>query len=185
MAKIKWSVAVVCCTDNCMDIFFKKLPSDCDYQVVESPVGPLLLIADQKALLGLIWYKASYKKQLRGHNENPQSTLLKKANKQLKEYFNGQRKDFDIPLRPLGTEFQSLAWEQLQKIPYGQTISYQDQAKKLGDTNKARAVGMANSRNCIAIIIPCHRVISKSGGLCGFASGTRNKKYLLQLEQAL
>ena len=90
--------------------------------------------------------------------------------------------DFDLPLAPDGTEFQKKAWMALKQIPYGQAYSYQKQAHKLGDPKKARAVGMANSRNPIPIVIPCHRVIARSGAIHGFSGGVHRKKFLLKLE---
>jgi methylated-DNA-[protein]-cysteine S-methyltransferase len=102
--------------------------------------------------------------------------------KQLREYFAGQRIYFSVPLVIAGTIFQKKAWEQLLSIPYGETISYGEQAKRLGDLKKARAVGAANGKNPISIIIPCHRVIGKNGNLTGFGGGLKNKQYLIELE---
>ena len=98
------------------------------------------------------------------------------------EYFSKKRTSFDLPLDPEGTEFQKKTWEILSKIPYGQTISYSEQAKLIGDVKKTRAVGMANSKNPLAIAIPCHRVIGKNGTLTGYAGGINKKKFLLNLE---
>ncbi len=105
------------------------------------------------------------------------------AQSQLKEYFKGQRKQFNLDLNPKGTAFQKLVWHQLVKIPYGQTISYGELAKKIGNPNASRAVGMANGKNPISIIVPCHRVIGKNGNLTGFGGGIEVKKYLLEFEQ--
>jgi len=107
-----------------------------------------------------------------------------KQKKQLTEYFAGERKIFDLPLVLNGTAFQILAWKQLMKIPYAQTISYAEQAEKIGDRKKARVVGMANGLNPIPIIIPCHRVIGSNGQLTGFAGGMDKKTYLLNFEKA-
>ncbi len=101
------------------------------------------------------------------------------AQSQLKEYFKGQRKQFNLDLNPKGTAFQKLVWQQLVKIPYGQTISYGELAKKIGNPNASRAVGMANGKNPISIIVPCHRVLGKNGSLTGFGGGIEVKKYLL------
>jgi O-6-methylguanine DNA methyltransferase len=103
---------------------------------------------------------------------------------QLNEYFQGIRTTFDLPLIMHGTDFQKQVWQQLLKIPYGQTICYSEQATRIGDKNKARAVGMANGCNPIPIIVPCHRVIGKSGHLTGFAGGVDKKAYLLNLERS-
>ncbi len=105
--------------------------------------------------------------------------------KQLKEYFAGTRKEFDVPLDIEGTDFQKRVWDELQKIPYGKTISYKTLAEKLGDVKAIRAVGKANGQNPIAIIIPCHRVIGADGSLTGYAGGLDIKEKLLHLEGAL
>jgi len=104
---------------------------------------------------------------------------------QLKEYFAGTKKKFDVPLDVIGTEFQKKVWQELQKIPYGKTISYKTLSEKLGDVKAIRAVGTANGKNPIAIIIPCHRVIGADGKLIGYASGLDIKEKLLHLEGAL
>lgn len=111
-----------------------------------------------------------------------QSELSEIACKELTEYFNGQRKVFDLPLKPQGTEFQKSVWEALRQIPYGQTRSYAQIAEALNNPKGYRAVGMANNKNPILILIPCHRVIGKNGNLKGFAAGLSVKEYLLNLE---
>lgn len=112
-----------------------------------------------------------------------ETSLIKKASKQLKEYFNGEREIFDLPLAPQGTEFQKKVWQVLQNIPYGETRSYKEIATIVGNPKASRAVGMANNRNPIAIIIPCHRVIGHNGSLTGYAGGLSIKEYLLNLEK--
>lgn len=109
--------------------------------------------------------------------------LSQKTKKQLNEYFQGKRKIFDLPLVYNGTEFQIQTWKQLIKIPYAKTISYAEQAERIGNKNKARAVGLANGLNPISIIIPCHRVIGSNGHLVGFGGGLEKKSFLLKLEQ--
>lgn len=111
------------------------------------------------------------------------SSILDETERQLAEYFERCRVEFDIPLDPVGTVFQMKAWRVLSTIPYGTTISYADQARALGDERKARAVGGANGRNPIPIVVPCHRVIGSDGSLTGFALGTDVKKTLLDLER--
>jgi methylated-DNA-[protein]-cysteine S-methyltransferase len=101
---------------------------------------------------------------------------------QLQEYFQGLRQHFTVPLAPLGTPFQQHVWEELQHIPYGTTITYQELARRVGNPNAARAVGHANGRNPIAIIIPCHRVVGQNGHLRGYAGGLAMKQRLLQHE---
>ena len=112
------------------------------------------------------------------------SATINSTIKQLSEYFNQTRKDFDIPTNPQGTEFQLKVWNELQKIPYGETKSYQDIAKNIGNIKACRAIGMANNKNPIAILIPCHRVIGKNGSLTGYASGLDIKEKLLILEKS-
>lgn len=108
-----------------------------------------------------------------------------KLNAQLGEYFNNQKWAFDIPLKPSGTEFQKSVWQELQKIPFGKTISYLDLAKRLGDEKVIRAAANANGKNPICILIPCHRVIGTSGSLTGYAGGLHRKNYLLELEKGI
>lgn len=112
-----------------------------------------------------------------------ETDLLKKANEELQEYFNGKRKLFDLPLAPQGTEFQQKVWKVLQEIPYGKTYSYKDVAIKVGNEKASRAVGMANNKNPIAIFIPCHRVIGANGKLVGYAGGLDVKEMLLAMEK--
>jgi len=103
--------------------------------------------------------------------------------RQLAEYFDGERQEFDVPLDPVGSEFQLAAWRALRTIPYGETVSYGEQAARLGDPRKARAVGAANGRNPIPIIIPCHRVVGADGSLTGFGGGIETKAWLLAHEE--
>lgn len=112
-----------------------------------------------------------------------ETSLLKKANQQLQEYFTGKRKHFDLPLAPQGTEFQRKVWAALQDIPYGATYSYKDVAENVGNIKACRAVGMANNRNPIPLFIPCHRVIGANGSLVGYAGGLDIKKKLLETEK--
>jgi len=112
------------------------------------------------------------------------STLLIEAKKELKQYFTGERQDFTIPINPIGTEFQKNVWDELRRIGYGQTISYQELANRLGDPKSIRAAGTANGKNPIAIIIPCHRVIGSDGSMTGYAGGIDKKRSLLKIEGA-
>ncbi len=113
-------------------------------------------------------------------NETP---IINEAGRQLKQYLRGERKYFNLPLLPVGTKFQKDVWEILQTIPYGTTWSYKQVAERIGSPNAARAVGMANNRNPIAIFIPCHRVIGSDGKLVGYGGGLHIKTYLLDLEK--
>lgn len=156
------------------------------YTRIDTPLGPLLAAADDAALISLeygIGRRAP--RPARGWTERPRSPVLRATAAQLSEYFAGHRRAFDLPLRPQGTPFQLGAWEALRRIPYGQTRSYGEQAASLGRAGAARAVGAANARNPIVIVIPCHRVIGSDGALTGFAAGLSRKEKLLQLEGAL
>jgi len=116
------------------------------------------------------------------NSEKKETPLIKKAANQIDEYFNGKRKIFDLPLVLHGTDFQVSVWKALQKIPYGKTRSYGEIAAAIGNPKASRAVGMANNRNPISIIVPCHRVIGSNGSLTGYAGGLEVKKRLLELE---
>ena len=116
------------------------------------------------------------------HAEQKEKELIKKTYLELTEYFNGERQIFDIPISPEGTPFQKIVWDELKKIPYGKTAAYKDIAKRIGNEKACRAVGMANNKNPIAIIIPCHRVIGSNGNLTGYAFGLNIKEKLLKLE---
>ena len=116
--------------------------------------------------------------------ENDSSAIIDKTVSQLTEYFEGKRQTFDLPLSPIGTSFQQNVWKQLQQISYGITCSYLDIAKSLGDPNAIRAVGAANGKNPIAIVIPCHRVIATNGKLTGYAGGLWRKEWLLNFESS-
>jgi len=117
--------------------------------------------------------------------EKKETPLIKKAARQFGEYFKGKRKSFNLPLTMQGTGFQMKVWKTLKKIPYGKTISYGELAVMIGNPKACRAVGMANNRNPIAIIVPCHRVIGRNGSLTGYGGGLELKQLLLELEKAL
>ena len=117
------------------------------------------------------------------HSNESCSESLQKACRQLNEYFQGKRKQFELPLDYTGTLFQESVWRELQNIPYGETRSYEDIAVKIGNPRAVRAVGQANNKNPILLMIPCHRVIHKNGDISGFACGIETKKYLLELER--
>lgn len=151
------------------------------YCYLESPLGDLLLAGDEDAL-SLVGFPQGKMRHDPGpdwiYNEKPFATVRR----QLQEYFAGKRTDFDLPLNVTGTEFQVQVLEELQRIPYGETTSYGDIAKRIGRPKAVRAVGAANGRNPIPIIIPCHRVIGSGGALTGFGGGLDTKEALLRLE---
>ncbi len=142
-----------------------------------SPVGTLWIEAEQGYITSI-----SYREQQQG--EKAETPLIRQAYSQLDEYFRGERKQFDLPLKPAGTPFQQQVWQALRKIPYGETRTYGEIAAAIGNPRACRAVGMANHCNPIAIVIPCHRVIGTNGSLTGYAGGFDIKQKLLELEGA-
>ena len=150
------------------------------YTHLDTPVGRLLLIADGTALKEV---RFPVKDATIEKDWSCGSALLKQAAAQLKAYFNGDRKTFDLPLAPDGTEFQRQVWEALRQIPYGATVSYSAIAEAINRPRAVRAVGAANGKNPLPIVIPCHRVIGKGGSLTGFGGGLETKQMLLDLEQ--
>lgn len=146
----------------------------------DSPVGPLTLISDGKALRHCEFENPRYAYDPAPRGEDK---ILANARRQLDAYFAGKLRAFDLPLAPQGTEFQRAVWDALLKIPYGVTRSYGQQAAAINNPQAVRAVGLANGRNPIAIIIPCHRVIGANGSLTGYGGGMERKKLLLDLEQ--
>jgi methylated-DNA-[protein]-cysteine S-methyltransferase len=146
------------------------------FYVYNTPVGHVTIGSDGDAITEV----AFGPKKLQG-DEAP-TALTNRAANQLQEYFAGKRQAFDLPLAPAGTEFQKRVWGALRTIPYGTTRSYADIAHQIGKPNAARAVGMANNKNPIAIVIPCHRVIGANGKPVGYAGGLRIKEFLLNLE---
>ncbi|MGD1848552.1 MAG: methylated-DNA--[protein]-cysteine S-methyltransferase [Salibacteraceae bacterium] len=143
--------------------------------LMESPLGTLALKANDDGLMEVLFSK-----------ETPDSgnvpKLLENPVEQLRAYFSGQRKHFDLALNPQGTDFQKRVWKRLEEIPYGHTASYLDIARQLGDEKATRAVGAANGKNPIAVVVPCHRVVGSDRSLTGYAGGIQNKKWLLELE---
>ncbi len=149
-----------------------------------SPIGELTVVADDDAIVAIRWDAEHDALDLAGVPlvEPGEHPVLDAAVEQLGEYFAGARTDFDLPLRPIGTPFQLTAWEALRGIPFGETRSYGEQAAKVGDRRKARAVGAANGQNPIPIVVPCHRVIGSNGHLTGFGGGIETKAWLLDHE---
>lgn len=152
------------------------------WTVIDSPIGPLRLVAEDQALVAIEFHPFDDERRHLGE-ESDDDAVLKAARQQLGEYFAGQRTSFDLPLAPAGTAFQHQVWEQLVRVEYGQTATYGQIAHRLGRTNAAsRAVGLANGRNPIPVVIPCHRVIGADGTLTGYAGGVARKQLLLELE---
>lgn len=146
------------------------------YQYLNSPIGFIKITANDEAINEVTFVE--------NEEEDKPNELTQEAVNQLMEYFEGKRKVFDLPLSPIGTPFQQAVWKALCSIPYGETRSYGEIAKMIGNPKASRAVGMANNRNPISIIIPCHRVIGASGKLVGYGGGIDKKIYLLNLEKA-
>ena len=155
---------------------------------IDSPIGPLTLVADGGALACLYMNDHRHAPGIEAFGEpdpdgGPQAEVIDLTKRQLEEYFDGERFDFDIPLHLPGTAFQQRVWEGLRGIPYGETISYGELAQRLGQPNASRAVGLANGKNPVSIIVPCHRVIGASGRLTGYGGGLDRKQLLLDLER--
>jgi len=152
------------------------------YTTMESPVGQLRLVAEE---LGLrtVWFVRGRKDEKAHVDWKEDAAFFADVKRQLNAYFAGELKEFEIPLLMEGTEFQKRVWKALQTIPYGETMSYGEVAKKIGEPKAVRAVGAANGQNPIPIIVPCHRVIGSDGSLTGFGGGIENKKKLLELER--
>ena len=154
------------------------------YKTIELPMGKLKLVASDKGLAAILWEHDDPKRVRLGElTENSKHPILLQTERQLVEYFAGKRTAFTIDLDMTGTQFQKKVWEALLTIPFGETRSYADIARQVGNPKAARAVGAANGRNPISIITPCHRAIASDGSLTGFAGGLDAKQYLLTLER--
>jgi methylated-DNA-[protein]-cysteine S-methyltransferase len=153
------------------------------YKEMESPVGKLKLVASAKALVAVLWDgEAPNRVKLDPMNRDLRHPVLLEVERQLSEYFAGKRMSFDLPLEPDGTAFQKKVWQALREIPFGRTKSYLDLAKTVGSPRASRAVGAANGKNPLSIIVPCHRVVGADGALTGFSGGLERKAALLALE---
>jgi methylated-DNA-[protein]-cysteine S-methyltransferase len=162
--------------------------------MITGPLGALTLVASDVGLRALLWPdepvgrvpSAALAAEQRDGGfvvDSRHRQFVEDARRQIEEYFAGTRLVFDLPLDPVGTPFQCEVWTVLRSVPYGATMSYGEQARQLGDVNKARAVGAANGRNPISIIVPCHRVVGSNGSLTGFAGGVEAKRWLLDHER--
>lgn len=151
------------------------------HDVLQSPIGELLLIADDAGLTEIRMAPFEAPAEVL----NPAHPILAAARAQLGAYFAGERQTFELPLAPAGSAFQRSVWAALQQVPYGTTIGYGEQARRLGNPTAARAVGAENGRNPLPIVIPCHRVIGAGGALTGYSGGLWRKEWLLRHEGAL
>lgn len=149
---------------------------------MESPVGRLRLEVDGEAIAGIYFPEHRNLHEDKQPAEEGEVAVLLDATRQLQEYFAGRRQHFDLPLAAQGTGFQKQVWAALQQIPFGHTISYGELARRIGNEKAVRAVGLANGRNPISIVVPCHRVIGASGSLTGYGGGLERKAFLLKLE---
>lgn len=154
------------------------------YRRIDSPVGTLTLVAGDRHLVAIAWQEEGEAAPFDAAPETAPHPVLDETERQLRAYFAGERRDFDLPLDFRGTDFQRRVWQALLTIPFGETRSYRDIASQLGRPSATRAVGAANGRNPIPIVAPCHRVIGANGSLTGFGGGLENKAFLLDLEQA-
>jgi methylated-DNA-[protein]-cysteine S-methyltransferase len=148
------------------------------YLNFKTPIGDLLIAENSSAVIAIHFKQ----KEPANHKWKRVNHLQTQIVEQLEEYFSGERFEFDVPLAPRGTEFQMRVWDGLQEIPYGETLSYLDLAKRIGTPEAVRAVGAANGANPLPIVIPCHRVIGHNGKLVGYGGGLEIKQYLLRME---
>jgi methylated-DNA-[protein]-cysteine S-methyltransferase len=144
---------------------------------IESPIGAVEIKGTPEHITGINFFETS------GLSSDKPHQILKICGNQLQEYFSGKRKKFTVPIKQSGTDFQLQVWNQLGKIPFGHLSSYEEIAVRLKDKKNARAVGSANGRNQISIIVPCHRVVGKNGDITGYAGGLWRKKWLIEHEQ--
>jgi methylated-DNA-[protein]-cysteine S-methyltransferase len=158
------------------------------FDTIPSPVGALLISADGEGLTGVSFEEERHpRRRTDDWIDVADATgraveILRETRRQLEEYFVGERREFDLPLAVVGTPFQRMVWEQLRRIPFGEAISYLELARRLGSAKAVRAVGGANGRNPIPIIVPCHRVLGADGSLTGFGGGIERKRWLLHHE---
>lgn len=155
------------------------------YDDMPSPVGMLRLVAGEAGLREIGFERGRHRASPQLSWQRGAIAPLALARQQLEEYFAGMRRQFDLPLQPLGTPFQREVWRELTRIPYGATISYGELARRIGQPQAVRAVGAANGRNPLPIVVPCHRVIGADGSLTGFGGGLPAKRHLLSLEDRI
>lgn len=177
-----------------MNSAVRPAPAPISITTMPSPIGVLTIAASDAGLRFVMWEVDARTTPSASESEfepggaptgSQRETILHTAISQLYEYFRGERTDFEVPLDPHGTPFQHSAWAALRSIPYGSTVTYGHQARMLGDVRKSRAVGAANGKNPIGIVVPCHRVVGADGSLTGFAGGLAAKAWLLDHERAV
>lgn len=152
---------------------------------MDSPLGPLVLVSDGRALTAILFGDRSDAKRVCGPTVvKDDAEPFAQARRELAEYFSGRRREFEVPLAPHGTMFQTRVWEALRRIPHGTTTTYGEVARQIGAPAAVRAVGAANGRNPLAIVVPCHRVVGSDGTLTGYAGGLERKQALLEIEGA-
>ncbi|MFV9685619.1 glycosyltransferase [Pantoea graminicola] len=155
------------------------------FRMIATPVGELKLVASDSGLAGILWENDDPKRtRFLPQVQDDDHPVLRETGRQLKAYFAGERRDFELPLDFVGTDFQKKVWQALIAIPFGETRSYSQIAREIGHPLAVRAVGAANGRNPLSIVAPCHRVIGSNGKLTGFAGGLEIKAFLLSLESA-
>ncbi|MEO7741494.1 MAG: methylated-DNA--[protein]-cysteine S-methyltransferase [Usitatibacter sp.] len=156
------------------------------YARFASPLGPVIAIADDDGIRHVDFVGAKYERRVaREWIEDPANPALRACGSQLAEYFAGTRTRFDLPLAPRGSQFQQRVWGEIARVPYGETISYAELARRAGAPGKARAAGAATGRNPVGVVIPCHRIVGSDGSLTGYAGGLERKRELLELEGVL
>ena len=156
------------------------------YARYESPLGPMFATAEEDGITHVEFAGAKYAPEARPDwVEDPQAPDLAACGRQLAEYFAGTRTGFDLPLAPRGSDFQQRVWREIARVPYGETISYAELAKRAGAPGQARAAGAATGRNPVGVVIPCHRIVGSDGSLTGYAGGLDRKRVLLELEGVL
>jgi methylated-DNA-[protein]-cysteine S-methyltransferase len=154
-------------------------------RIIDSPVGRLYLAATEAGLTHVLFVEKMSHRPDPLEGSGQAANIVRETERQLTEYFNGHRREFDLPLAPAGTEFQLATWRALRDIPFGETVSYGELARRMNKPDAVRAVGAANGANPISIIVPCHRVIGADGTLTGYGGGVHVKKRLLELEQGM
>ena len=155
------------------------------YARIATPAGTLFAASNGKAITGIYFEKQKYFPSMEGWQEDAESEPLRECARQVRQYFEGTRTAFDLPLAPEGTDFQRRVWKQIARIPFGKTITYAELASRAGAPGSARAAGAATGRNPITLVVPCHRVVGTDGSLTGYAGGLARKTRLLEIEGVL